>query len=853
LSDYPFKSIEPKWQGYWEQNKTFRTPNPGDPGFDASKPKVYILDMFPYPSGDGLHVGHPEGYTATDIIARYKRMKGFNVLHPMGWDSFGLPAEQYAVKTGQHPAVTTRANIKRFKAQIQRLGFSYDWERELATSEPDYYKWTQWIFRKLFEKGLAYQAEVPVWWCEELGTVLANEEVDTEGKSEVGGFPCVRRNLKQWMLRITAYAEPLLQDLEGLDWPHGIKKMQADWIGKSEGADVDFKIATGAAAGEVLRVFTTRPDTLFGATYMVVAPEHPLLHKLTTADQKAKVQAYVDATARRSERERQADVKEKSGVFTGSYATNPLTNEPIPIWTADYVLASYGTGAIMAVPAHDDRDFDFAAAFGLPIKTVVRPAKGELKGKTHEQEGVVHVCYTDEGLACNSGFIDGLGTVAAKTKMIDHLETKGLGRRVIRYKIRDWLFSRQRYWGEPFPVVHGANGPELVGEGDLPITLPEMESFKPAGTFEPPLAKAKAWVETPAGPRETNVMPQWAGSCWYFLRFLDAKNTQAPWNKELADYWMPVDLYIGGAEHAVLHLLYSRFWYKVFYDLGLVSQKEPFQKLFNQGMIIGTAYKTKAGAVVKAEDVRWEQGKPYHPETHEELLVTQAKMSKSLGNVVNPDQVVDEYGADSLRLYEMFMGPLADGKVWDTHGINGVHRFLKRSWKLIVGEAEAGVRPELGVAGADPAVEKALHRCLKQVGDDLEGLRFNTAIAAMMSLLNEVEGKPLTRGQAELYTLMLAPFAPHIAEELWQRLGQAKSLAWEPWPNVNPALLKDDTVELPVQVNGKLRGKVVLPVGAPASEAERLALADEKVQAFLEGKAPKKVIVVPGKMVSLVV
>ena len=852
MADYPFKSIEPKWQAYWDQHATFRTPNPGDPGFDAKKPKIYILDMFPYPSGDGLHVGHPEGYTATDVVARYKRMKGFNVLHPMGWDSFGLPAEQYAVKTGQHPAVTTARNIARFKEQIQRLGFSYDWSRELATSDPAYYKWTQWIFRKLYEKGLAYQAEVPVWWCQELGTVLANEEVDAEGKSEVGGFPCVRRNLKQWMLRITAYAEALLNDLEGLDWPAGIKKMQADWIGRSEGADVDFKVDGGPAGGETLRVFTTRPDTLFGATYMVVAPEHPLLHRLTTEAQRAKVQAYVDAAARRSERERQADVKEKTGVFTGSYALNPATGEPIPVWTADYVLASYGTGAIMAVPVHDERDFAFATAFGLPLKTVVRPAKGEPKGPQAEFEGLLYTCQTDEGVAVNSGFLDGLATPAAKARMLDHIEAKGYGQRVVRYKIRDWLFSRQRYWGEPFPVLHGKDGIALVPEAELPVTLPPMDSFKPSGSFEPPLSQAKGWLATPAGERETNVMPQWAGSCWYFLRFIDPKNPDAPWDRALADYWMPVDLYIGGAEHAVLHLLYSRFWFKVFADLGLVGQREPFQRLFNQGMIVGTAYKTQAGSVVKTENVRWEGGKPQHPETGEELTVSQAKMSKSLGNVVNPDQVVDEVGADSLRLYEMFMGPLAEGKVWDTHGINGVYRFLRRVWTLVTGGEEQGPRLDLAPA-PEPAVEKALHRALKQVGDDIEGLRFNTAIAALMGMMNLVEGRSLTRGQAELLTLMLAPLAPHIAEELWQRLGHAHSLAWEPWPNPDPAWLKDDTVQLPVQVNGRLRGVLTLPAGASAAQAEKAALAEPKVVASLEGKPPKKVIVIPGKMVSIVV
>ncbi len=705
MPDYPFKAIEPKWQAYWAEHTTFRTPNPGDPGFDPKKPKIYILDMFPYPSGAGLHVGHPEGYTATDIIARYKRMKGFNVLHPMGWDSFGLPAEQYAVKTGQHPAVTTAKNVARFKEQIQRLGFSYDWDREIATSDASYYRWTQWIFRKLYEKGLAYQAEVPVWWCEELGTVLANEEVDADGKSEVGGFPCVRRNMKQWMLRITAYAEPLLKDMEGLDWPNGIKKMQADWIGKSEGADVDFKVSAGPATGETLRVFTTRPDTLFGATYMVVAPEHPLLHKLAHGDHKAKVEAYVEASARKSERERQAgDAKDKTGVFTGSYATNPADGEPIPIWTADYVLASYGTGAIMAVPVHDERDFEFAVAFGLPLKTVVKPAKGsprDVKGRVRGRGVRVHDRRRHRDQQRLPGWPGHPGRQGQ-----DAGPCRGPGLRQAGGALQDPRLALQP------PALLGRALPHRLRPGrlpstwwpktSLPIVLPEMESFKPAGGFEPPLAKAKeSWIQTrPRAEREANTMPQWAGSCWYFLRFMDAKNVEAPWDKALADYWMPVDLYIGGAEHAVLHLLYARFWFKVFYDMGLVSQKEPFQKLFNQGMIVGTAYKTGAGTVVKTDTVKWEGGKPFHPETGEALQVSQAKMSKSLGNVVNPDQIVDLYGADSLRLYEMFMCPLAESKVWDTNNINGVHRFLRRVWTLVRGGEEQGARKDLaGAAG----------------------------------------------------------------------------------------------------------------------------------------------------------
>jgi leucyl-tRNA synthetase len=851
LPGYDPKSIESKWQKYWLENRTFRALDPGDPGFDPTRPKSYILDMFPYPSGEGLHVGHPEGYTATDIFARYKRMKGYNVLHPMGWDSFGLPAEQYAIKTGQHPAVTTKQNIERFKGQIQRLGLSYDWERELATSDPSYYRWTQWIFRKLHEKGLAYQSEVPVWWCQELGTVLANEEVDNEGKSEVGGFPCVRRNMRQWMLRITAYAQRLLDDLEGLDWPTGIIKMQEDWIGRSDGADVVFKVARGQAEGETITVFTTRPDTLYGATYMVLAPEHPLALRLTTPRQKEAVARYLDQSSHRSERERVVDSKEKSGVFTGSHVVNPVNSEEIPVWIADYVLAGYGTGAIMAVPAHDERDFDFAIAKQLGLRTVVAPKNGKaFSGKKALLDGVEVTCFPHEGVAVNSGFLDGLESQNAKEKMIQLLEAKGLGKRVVRYKLRDWLFSRQRYWGEPFPIIHGTQGPLLAAEEDLPISLPEMESFKPAGGFEPPLSQAKQWLRTPLGERETNVMPQWAGSCWYFLRFLDPQNTQAPWDKAKADYWMPVDLYIGGAEHAVLHLLYARFWYKVFFDLGLVAQKEPFLKLYNQGMIIGTAYKTRSGSVVKTEEVRWVAGQPRHPESGEELLVSQAKMSKSLGNVVNPDHVIDEYGADSLRLYEMFMGPLDQGKVWDTNGINGMARFLKRVWNCVAGDDEAG---HARLAPSDDGeLDRALHRCISQVGVDIEGLRFNTAISAMMIFLNEVGDKALSRDQAELFVLVLAPFAPHLAEELWSRLGHPKTLAWETWPRANEALLVAKTVEVVIQINGKLRSRLELAAGLSAAETEKLALGDAKVLGYLGGQAPKKVIVVPGKLVNVV-
>jgi leucyl-tRNA synthetase len=853
---YSPETIESKWQSFWNENKTFKTPNPGDAGFDLKKPKFYALDMFPYPSGDGLHVGHPEGYTATDILSRYKRMQGFNVLHPMGWDSFGLPAEQYAIKTGQHPAITTASNVTRFKAQIQRLGFSYDWDREIATSDPVYYRWTQWIFRKLFEKGLAYQAEVPVWWCEELGTVLANEEVDADGKSEVGGFSCVRRNMRQWMLKITAYADRLLSDLDGLDWPDGIKKMQADWIGKSEGADVKFEVSEGPGHGQSITVFTTRPDTLYGATYVVLAPEHPMVSGLVTAEHAEAVRNYVDAASRKSELERKADTKEKSGVFTGAYAINPVNGKPAPIWIADYVLASYGTGAIMAVPAHDERDFDFAMAFHLPVIEVVRSAGQGSWVRQAERDGQALRCMTEEGVAIHSPLIEGMPTSQAKQKITEHLEAQGLGKKVVRYKLRDWLFSRQRYWGEPFPVYFDKDGKAvLADESELPIVLPELESYKPTGTFEPPLSKAKDWVNTPKGRRETNVMPQWAGSCWYYLRYMDAGNAQAPWGAEAERYWMPVDLYIGGAEHAVLHLLYARFWHKVFFDLGMVHTQEPFQKLFNQGMIVGTAYKTASGSVVKTADVEWKEGKPHHPVTGEALAGVHAKMSKSLGNVINPDDIVREFGADSLRLYEMFMGPLDAGKVWDTQNIQGVFRFLKRSFHLISGDdhSESACKAELLTPSAgDPLVEKALHRCIRSVTQDLEGLRFNTGIAAMMTFLNEIKA-PLSKDQAERYVLVLAPYAPHLGEELWQRLGHTKSLAYEPWPVFSEALCGDDVLELVVQINGKVRAKIIVPPDASEQDCKDAALSDPKVIEVLKGAVPKKVVVVPKKLVSLVV
>jgi len=861
-------------------------------------PKFYILDMFPYPSGAGLHVGHPEGYTATDILARYRRACGFNVLHPMGWDSFGLPAEQYAVKTGQHPRVTTEANIANFTRQIKSLGFSYDWSRELATTDVEYFKWTQWIFLKLYNsyfdaekncarpiselivnrksqivnesaeslrafvdsKRLAYVSEAPVNWCPELGTVLANEEV-IDGKSEVGSFPVIRKPMRQWMLRITAYAEKLLADLDTIDWSDSLKEMQRNWIGRSEGAEVDFTVAavcdrrTGADTAPLqtnkIRVFTTRPDTLFGATYMVLSPEHKLVGEITTAEQKQAVEDYQKFASGKSDLERTDLAKEKSGVFTGAYAINPVNGEKIPIWIADYVLASYGTGAIMAVPAHDTRDFEFAQKFNLPVIQVVQPqdAKTEWQG------------FTDDGIAVNSGFLNGLPTSEAKKKITAWLEGKNLGKKTINYKLRDWLFSRQRYWGEPFPIIWKKDAAgylyhEALPESSLPLLPPTLEDYKPTPGGEPPLARAKDWLNLPDGSvRETNTMPQWAGSCWYYLRYTDAKNAKSFVGKDADNYWMAsngkaagVDLYVGGTEHAVLHLLYARFWHKVLFDLGYISTPEPFYKLVNQGLILG------------------EDGQ---------------KMSKSRGNVVNPDDVLVEYGADAFRLYEMFMGPLQDTKPWNTKGVEGVYRFLGRVWRLFVDEkaetafeqaetlaTEAQSQKELldlimvdgGVTDLDatPAQLKALHACIKKVTEDLDGMRFNTAISAMMVFINDAmtwQNKPLS--VMKTFLQLLAPFAPHIAEELWSRLhatfGQtAPSLAYAPWPKYEAALLVESEIEIPVQVNGKLRDVIKVSVNATAAELEVLALANEKVKPYYAGKTIKKIIVVPKKLVNLV-
>lgn len=803
MSKYAPKSIEPKWQDHWEKNKTFKVVE------DSQKPKFYCLDMFPYPSGAGLHVGHPEGYTATDILCRYKRACGFNVLHPMGWDAFGLPAEQYALQTGTHPAQTTQTNIANFIRQIKALGFSYDWDREVNTTDPEYYRWTQWIFSELFRKGLAYLAEVPVNWCPALGTVLANEEV-IDGKSERGGHPVVRKPMKQWMLKITAYADRLLEDLDLVDWPTGTLVMQKEWIGKSFGAEVDFKIEDH---DDVLTVFTTRPDTLYGATYMVIAPEMQIVERITTDAQNAAVTAYVEQAIRKSERDRVADSKEKSGVFTGAYATNPVTNTLIPIWIGDYVLASYGTGAIMAVPGHDQRDWDFATTFDIDIVQVI--SGGDISQSAH----------TGEGDLVNSGPLNGLGVKAAKAAMIDRLEAEKIGKGTINFKLRDWLFSRQRYWGEPFPIVHTEDGEIcLVPDEDLPVRLPEVESYKPSGTGESPLSTVEDWLDVtlPDGRkarRETNTMPQWAGSCWYYLRYLDPQNHEEAWSAEKEKYWMPVDLYVGGAEHAVLHLLYARFWHKVLYDLGHVSTPEPFKKLVHQGMILG------------------EDGQ---------------KMSKSRGNVVNPDDVIEQYGADAMRLFEMFMGPLEATKPWATTGVEGVKRFLDRAWRLFVNEDTN----EWILTDTTPDTEQLtlLHKTIKKVTDDVESMRFNTAISTMMEFVNAMT-KSSTRPREILtpFIQVLAPFAPHLGEELWARSGATSELSYSQWPASDEQYLTQATKTYAIQVNGKVRSQIELPINISKDDAIARAKADSNVQRHVEGKTIRREIFVPGRMINIVV
>ena len=802
---YDFKVIEKKWQDYWEKNQTFKTIE--DPAFPKEK-RYYVLDMFPYPSGAGLHVGHPEGYTATDIIARYKRMKGFNVLHPMGWDAFGLPAEQYAVKTGVHPAITTQQNIDTFRRQLKMFGFSYDWDREVNTTDPKYFKWTQWIFLQLYKRGLAYLAEVPVNWCPELGTVLANEEVSEQIEK---GFTVVRRPMHQWMLKITAYADRLLEDLELVDWPESIRDMQKNWIGKSEGAEVQFRVK---GVSDTLTVFTTRPDTIFGATYMVLAPEHPLVEKITSTDQKKVVADYKQKTALKSDMERTELAKEKSGVWTGAYAINPANQKEIPIWIADYVLISYGTGAIMAVPGQDERDWEFAELYKLPIIRTVQPPS-DFSGKA----------FTADGPAINSDFLNGLMIAEAKKRTIEWLEKQGIGKAKVNYKLRDWLFSRQRYWGEPFPLIHVEDGTiKPLEESELPLMLPEVSSYRPAGTGESPLAAMESWVNTTdpssgkTARRETNTMPQWAGSCWYYLRYCDPHNDKMFCDPEKEKYWLPINIYIGGAEHAVLHLLYARFWHKVLYDMGLVSTKEPFMKLVNQGLILG-------------EDSQ--------------------KMSKSRGNVVNPDDIISEYGADAVRLYEMFMGPLTQVKPWSTRGVEGVYRFLQRVWRLYV-DNENKISSQL--QDVEPTLEqkKILHKTIKKVSGDIDTLSFNTAISQMMIFVNEMtpmEVRP--RKILEQFVLVLAPFAPHLAEELWEKLGHKTSLAKAPFPEYDEALTVDDEITVVLQVNGKLRDKLNVQKGLSKDVLEKMA--KEKVTHWLEGKEIVKVVVVPDKLVNIVI
>ena len=878
MSDYNFSAIEKKWQKFWLEQKTFKTDANG------KGEKFYCLDMFPYPSGAGLHVGHPEGYTATDILCRYKRMKGFNVLHPMGWDAFGLPAEQYAVETGTHPAITTKKNVDRFREQIRALGFSYDWDREVNTTDPKYYKWTQWIFEQLYKKGLAYVAEVPVNWCPALGTVLANEEV-IDGRSERGNHPVIRKPMRQWMLKITEYAERLLKDLDTLDWSDGIKEMQRNWIGKSTGALVDFGVrfvetTKNAESAEKITVYTTRCDTLFGATYMVLSPEHKLVEKWLAEGKIANADAvkeYQKKAASKSDLERTELNKEKTGVkLEGVMGLNPVNDTEIPIFISDYVLATYGTGAIMAVPAHDERDFDFAKVFDLPIVKVVENVEKVANVESLPKDPVPYTedkAFTDiaTGVMVSSGFLTGLSVDDARKAMIKWLEEKGVGKAKTQYKLRDWLFSRQRYWGEPFPVIHWEDGTQtLVEEQDLPLTLPELEDYKPTGTGEPPLAKATDWVNVTdpktgkKGVRETNTMPQWAGSCWYYLRYIDPLNDQAFADPELLKKWLPVDLYVGGAEHAVLHLLYARFWHKVLFDLGLVPTAEPFQKLVNQGMILGMAYKTKRGVLVPMDQIEWKDGKPFGREEGgelEELTEFPAKMSKSLKNVVNPDDVIRDFGADSLRLYEMFMGPLQAVKPWSTKGVEGVHRFLKRANKIVT-ETKVADR------AMTKAEAKSLNAMIKKVGDDLETMSFNTAISAMMVWVNEAEdfakksSDGLPKEYLEKFVLCLSPFAPHLGEELWQCLQEGSqtsnlkpqtSVAYVPWPQFDAAALVENEIEIPVQVLGKLRGRITVPVAATPAEMEAAAKANADVAKFLEGKTIVKVIAVPKRMVNFVV
>jgi leucyl-tRNA synthetase len=931
--------VERRWQEHWEKGKTFRALD------DASRKKLFVLDMFPYPSGEGLHVGHPEGYTATDMYCRFMRMRGYNVLHPMGYDAFGLPAEQYAIETGTHPRVTTERNIANIRRQIKQLGFSYDWEREFATTDADYMHWTQWIFLLIFDtwfdrhyewvdpdgkhrigKGrpiaelpipedirrqgeeavrryqdsfrLAYQAESPVNWCAALGTVLSDEEV-INGRSERGDHPVQRIPLRQWMLRITAYADRLVEDLASLDWPDAIREMQRNWVGRSEGAEVDFLIAEpganfaawrqtrsrsgfpASAPSETIRIYTTRPDTLFGATYMVLAPEHPLVEKLTQPEQSSAVLAYKQRVATMSEEDRIAGRGEKNGVFTGAFAVNPATGEPIPIWIADYVLISYGTGAIMAVPGHDQRDLEFAQKFNLPVRAVVSPPDSWLHQMQVTRDDYAHgigalpTAFVDDGQGMHSAnpevSLNGRPTPEAKQTMTDWLSRAGLGRGAVKYKLRDWLFSRQRYWGEPIPILHeiGADGKPTglirpVAETELPLLLPELDDFKPTGHPGGPLEKASEWRRVRIGNREflreTNTMPQWAGSCWYYLRFCDPRNPGKAWDAARERYWMPVDLYVGGAEHAVLHLLYARFWHKVLFDRGCVSTAEPFQRLINQGMILSITYRTAEGRVIPYTKIKFGEGKAIHAETGEELAGETEKMSKSRGNVIPVDVPLRQYGADTTRLYEMFMGPLETTKPWSMQGVEGISRFLNRAWRMIVDEAAEEMTLNAKIVADEkpegmPTEEqlRVLHKTIQAVTEDLTGLRFNTAISRLMEFVNFFTGQPARPGSCmNAFVLLLAPLAPHIAEELWRVLGHSESLAHSPWPVFDSRYTQEDVIELPIQINGRLRGRLTASVSATSEDLERLALADPKVSKYLENSTVRKVVVVPKKLINIV-
>ena len=884
--EYNFREIESKWQKYWADKKIFKA------NIDSSKPKYYCLDMFPYPSGAGLHVGHPEGYTATDIICRYKRTKGFNVLHPMGWDAFGLPAEQYAIQTGTHPSITTEINCATFRRQIQSLGLSYDWDREINTTDPSYYKWTQWIFIRLYNtwfdselkkgrpineleipaeiesqgkdevvryidsKRLAYYDNAQVWYCRTCKTVCANEEILNDGSHEkCGTFEVERRYLKQWMLRIPLYAERLLEGLEDLDWPEGVKDMQRNWIGRSTGAEVDFQIE---GSEEKLKVYTTRPDTLFGATYMVVAPEHELVSELTTPEQRNTVKDYIRNSALKSDLDRTDLAKEKTGVFTGRFAINPVNGVKIPIWVADYVLMGYGTGAIMAVPAHDTRDFEFAQAFDLPIICIMDPkgASEELRAKVLSGEA----CWTEDGAYINSenketGLnINGLSKDKGILTMISFLGEKGIGKSAINYKLRDWLFSRQRYWGEPFPVIHWEDGEiSVLDDSQLPLLLPDIEKYQPGETGESPLANAGDWLNVTdkngrKGRRETNTMPQWAGSCWYYLRFTDPKNDSEPFSKIAENYWMPVDLYVGGAEHAVLHLLYSRFWHKVLYDLNIVSTPEPFQRLFNQGMILAFAYETESGSKVPSDMVEERDGKYYNTVTGEELRQIVAKMSKSLKNVVNPDDVVQNFGADSLRLFEMFIGPLDATKPWTENGVKGVYNFLRRVATFF------GEMKNIREGAETKETLKILHQTIRKVGDDIEDLKFNTAISQMMVFTNHCyKAGQVTRESATTFIKLLAPFAPHLGEELWRYYGNQNTLAYSPWPAFEEKYLIDEIFDYPVSFNGKVRFKITLPADLASADIEKAVFQHEHTSKWIEGKTIGKIIIVPKKIINVVV